>query len=135
MDEDTALAALLTAIEDLHNIRNEMHACIKQVSDVELTIRKFVRTSSPLNSSVPGAWEAPRYQSTGESDRNATLFLLSPLIIVQGFLNMARARRTLGWNSVSVLDTREEYNAEVTISMLVTYISGALPSIIPSVSP
>lgn len=30
MDEDVALAALLTALEDLHNIRNEMHACIKQ---------------------------------------------------------------------------------------------------------
>lgn len=30
MDEDAALAALLTALEDLHNIRNEMHACIKQ---------------------------------------------------------------------------------------------------------
>lgn len=54
MDEDTALAALLTAIEDLHNVRNEMHACIKQVSDVALTVRKFVRTSSPLNDCVTG---------------------------------------------------------------------------------
>lgn len=34
MDEDVALAALLTALEDLHNIRNEMHACIKQASIV-----------------------------------------------------------------------------------------------------
>lgn len=41
---------------------------------------------------------------------------------------MARARRTLGWNSVSVLDIREEYNAEVTISMLVS------ASTIPAVS-
>lgn len=32
MEEDVALAALLTAIEDLHNIRNEMHTCIKQAS-------------------------------------------------------------------------------------------------------
>eukprot|EP00903_Cladosiphon_okamuranus_P011777 g11070.t1 len=64
MDEDVALAALLTALEDLHNIRNEMHACIKQ-----------------------------------------------------GFLNMAKARRTMGRNSVSVLDTREHYAAEVTVSI------------------
>eukprot|EP00752_Nemacystus_decipiens_P012150 g10769.t1 len=64
MDEDVALAALLTALEDFHNIRNEMHACLKQ-----------------------------------------------------GFLNMAKARRTMGRNSVSVLDTREQYSAEVTISM------------------
>lgn len=55
MDEDTALVALLTAIEDLHNVRNEMHACIKQVSDIGLTVRKFVHTSSPLNISAPGA--------------------------------------------------------------------------------
>ncbi|CAM9098782.1 unnamed protein product [Hapterophycus canaliculatus] len=30
---------------------------------------------------------------------------------------MAKARRTMGRNSVSVLDTREEYSAEVTISI------------------
>ncbi|CAM9940508.1 unnamed protein product [Scytosiphon promiscuus] len=30
---------------------------------------------------------------------------------------MAKARRTMGRNSVSVLDTREEYSAEVTVSM------------------
>lgn len=64
MDNDDALAALLTALEDLHNIQNEMHTCIKQ-----------------------------------------------------GFLNMAKARRSMGRNSVSVLDTREEYSAEVTISI------------------
>lgn len=30
MDDDIVLAALLTALEDLHNIRNEMHTCLKQ---------------------------------------------------------------------------------------------------------
>lgn len=30
MDEGEALTALLTAVEDLHNIRNEMHNCLKQ---------------------------------------------------------------------------------------------------------
>ncbi|CAM9940575.1 unnamed protein product, partial [Scytosiphon promiscuus] len=30
MDDDIALASLLTALEDLHNIRNEMHTCLKQ---------------------------------------------------------------------------------------------------------
>lgn len=33
MDNDDALAALLTALEDLHNIQNEMHTCIKQARD------------------------------------------------------------------------------------------------------
>ena len=40
----------------------------------------------------------------------------------QGFLNMAKARRSMGRNSVSVLDTREEYSAEVTISMSVRIV-------------
>ncbi|CAM9967821.1 unnamed protein product [Pylaiella littoralis] len=70
MDEDMVLAALLTALEDLHNIRNEMHTCIKQARQTFC-----------------------------------------------GFLNMAKARRSIGRNSVSVLDTREEYSAEVTISI------------------
>lgn len=34
---------------------------------------------------------------------------------------MAKARRSLGRNSVSVLDTREEYAAEVTVSMSVPF--------------
>lgn len=38
-------------------------------------------------------------------------------LVSQGFLNMAKARRSMGRNSVSVLDTREEYSAEVTIAM------------------
>lgn len=32
MKEDVVLAALLKALEDLHNIRNEMHTCLKQAS-------------------------------------------------------------------------------------------------------
>ncbi|CAM9531003.1 unnamed protein product [Ectocarpus sp. 4 AP-2014] len=72
MDEDSALSALLTALEDLHNIRNEMHTCLKQAS----------------------------------ASCSAC-----------GFLNMAKARRSMGRNSVSVLDTREEYAAEVTIAI------------------
>lgn len=35
---------------------------------------------------------------------------------------MAKARRSLGRNSVSVHDTREEYSAEVTINMSVPLI-------------
>lgn len=32
LNEDEVLTALLFALEDLHNIRNEMHSSIKQVS-------------------------------------------------------------------------------------------------------
>ncbi|CAM9654127.1 unnamed protein product, partial [Laminaria digitata] len=79
MDNDDALAALLTALEDLHNIQNEMHTCIKKAREGSSYHRNYSQ--------------------------------------LRGFLNMAKARRSMGRNSVSVLDTREEFSAEVTISM------------------
>lgn len=52
--------------------------------------------------------------------------LISPrlfLLVMQGFLNMAKARKSLGRNSVSVLDTRGTYSAEVKINMSVSWNS------------
>ncbi|CAM9225360.1 unnamed protein product [Discosporangium mesarthrocarpum] len=39
------------------------------------------------------------------------------ICLKQGFLNMTKARRSLGRNSVTVLNTREEYTAQSTITI------------------
>lgn len=111
MDEDAVLTALLTALEDLHNIQTEMNTCIKQVREF---LFYFLERLMQVRET--------RKSGTEQSIHHVQPWLWAKCTcpcVYQGFLNMAKARRSLGRNSVSVHDTREEYSAEVTIDMSV----------------